>query len=222
MRLLVVEHERDAPAGLLAAWADLRGHELEVVDARLLDGARVHRPHDAVVSLGSEQSVAGELEPWLERELELLRTAHQRRVPVLGICFGGQALARALGGTVAPAGALTVDWRRCETLQPELVPAGPWLRWHEDVFTLPPGAQLLARAGGVPLAFALDRSVGLQFHPEADGEIVEGWVAGSLRGLEGRSFDEPAIRRAIAANSPRASALAHDLFDRIAGFWGWV
>ena len=78
-------------------------------------------------------------------------------LPVLGICFGAQALASALGGCVhklptPEVGWVTVDQQRRRPASP----TGPWMAWHEDGFTLPPLAYELAsqrvrRAGLLPL-----------------------------------------------------------------------
>ena len=97
MRILVFEHDSDAPAALLVAWAESRDHELDVVAGREPGSWPAIDDFDAIVSLGSEQSAMQSDVPWVAREIELLARAHERRVPVLGICFGGQALAKALG-----------------------------------------------------------------------------------------------------------------------------
>jgi len=219
VRLLVLEHEEQAPAALLEDWARRRGiptltlrvPELELWP-RAVDG-------DVVVSLGSDASVHASSEPWIDREVRYLRDAHDAGVPILGICFGAQALARALGGEVSRAPRLTPEWTSVDSPDPELIPPGPWFRWHEDIFTLPPGARDLGRAGDVPLAFAHGASIGVQFHPEVTGEIAKGWIEGARRELADRSIDERDLRREIDSLASGAPARAHDLFDRIAARW---
>ena len=95
---------------------------------------------------------------------------------MLGLCFGGQLLARVLGGEVFRA-----TWPRsagcpCGRNDPALVPEGPWFQWHFDTFTLPPGATLVAETDVGPQAFVGGRSLGLQFHPEVTPEIMDDWV----------------------------------------------
>src|ERR1700680_1365406 len=106
MRLLVVEHQPDAPAGLVASWAAGRG--LAVTTLRPASGQPLPRtasPGDAVVVLGSEETAFDDSIPWLASELTFVRQALQGAVPVLCICFGGQVLARVLGARVYRLGA---------------------------------------------------------------------------------------------------------------------
>jgi len=219
MRILVLEHEHTVPAALLGDWARERGHALCTLEVPTLTSWPDPRDADALVSLGSDRSVTDASVPWLEAELELLRGAHDAGVPMLGICFGAQALAKALGGDVRRAARIALEWSTLETDEPELVAPGPWLRWHEDVLTVPPGAREIARSGGVPLAFVDGASVGVQFHPETDAALAHAWIEESRRELAERAVDEPALGRQIELAAPGAPARASELFDRIARLW---
>jgi len=219
MKIIVLEHERAVPAALLGDWATTRGHAVSTLEVPALTRWPGPRDADAFVTLGSDRSVTDSSVAWLGRELELLRSAHDAGVPLLGICFGAQALAKALGGEVRRAPRIALDWSTLETDEPELIARGPWLRWHEDVLTVPPGARELARSGEVPLAFAHGASVGVQFHPETDAALAHAWIEESQRKLAERAIDEPALRREIALAAPGARERALELFDRIAGLW---
>ena len=176
MRALVIQHEEDAPGGHVSAWLAERGVEEDVyrIDA---DG-REHaaRDYDMIVSLGSECSAYDDAVPWVGREQALLRAAVGADVPVLGICFGSQILARALGGRALRAPQSEIGWVPVRTHEPSLVAEGPWFQWHHDTFTAPAGAVLLADSPAGPQAYTFGRSLGVQFHPEVTNEIVEGWV----------------------------------------------
>jgi GMP synthase-like glutamine amidotransferase len=219
VRILVLEHEPDAPACLLADWARHRAHEVDVVAVPSLRSWPSLDEADAVVSLGSEFSVLDSSRSWIRDELEFLARAHGRSVPVLGICFGGQALSQALGGGVSRAARAEVTWREIDTQAPELVTPGPWLFWHEDQFTLPPGARLLAGRAEEVTAFAAGASIGIQFHPEADAAVALGWIEGARDKLRAYGVDAAGFEREIEQQRPAARDRAFDLFDRVAGLW---
>ena len=166
--------------------------------------------YDFVVSLGSVQGVYDReaIGSWIDGELALLKQAHDHGVPILGLCFGGQALSAALGGTVEKAPGHEIGWIELETLAPEIIPSGPWFAWHIDRFTVPPGATELARTELCPHAFVHGRSVGLQFHPEADEVIVKGWSAACSDDY----FDEKDVDRAVLDGGAARHAAAREAF----------
>jgi GMP synthase (glutamine-hydrolysing) len=208
---LVLEHEADAPVGLLGDWAAERGIALEVVgtDGPLPDPAG--RPF--VVALGSEASAWDDRVAWLAAERAVLDRALVAEVPILGICFGGQHLARALGGLVSPARRAEVGWLEVETLAPELVPPGPWLQWHRDAFTLPPGAELLARSAVCVQAFRRGPHLGVQFHPEVTPAIALGWARDYPESMERAGTDLASVRAGGEAHAADARVRAFALFD---------
>ena len=177
MRALILQHDADAPPGLLAEWAAARGWTLDVV--RLDLGERPPtslQDHDRLISLGSEASADDDAVAWQATEQRALTAAADAAVPVLGICFGGQSLARALGGGVRRAARPEIGWCRIGTRVPDLIDDGPWLEWHRDEILPPPDAEVLARNEVGVQAWRLGPHVGLQFHPEVDVAIVECWI----------------------------------------------
>jgi GMP synthase-like glutamine amidotransferase len=182
LRALVIQHEEDAPGGHVSAWLQARGADQDLYpiggDGRWPDPG----DYDLVVSLGSEESAYDDGLAWVAREQEILREAVSREVPVLGICFGSQILARALGGRAMRSQRSEIGWVPIRSRDPGLVGEGPWFQWHHDTFTAPTGAALLAESPAGPQAYTVGRSLGVQFHPEVTLEIVEEWV--SLGGVD--------------------------------------
>ena len=157
---------------------------------------------DVIVPLGARWPVYDEAlkSTWVGAETELVREAAAAGIPTLGVCFGGQLLAQAFGGSVFRSETPEIGWYELESDQHEVIPAGPWFEWHFDRWTLPPGATEIGRTPGASQAFTLGRSVGLQFHPELDPALLELWLdddrdAGEAT-LAGRTHDELRARTA--------------------------
>jgi GMP synthase-like glutamine amidotransferase len=178
-RLLVIEHELDAPAGLLGPWARARGLTLSVIHLGGGDRLPARLPDcEGIVVLGSEQTAYDDTLPWLGGELSLVRQALADGVPLLGICFGGQVLARALGARVYRLPEPEIGWVRLASQHPGLA-GGPWLEWHRDGFDVPPGAREVATGGASVQAYAIGPHLGLQFHPEVTEPITQAWLRAS-------------------------------------------
>ena len=141
---LVVQHEQPTPGGYVNEWLDDRRADRDVyridVENREVNAA----DYDLIVSLGSEFAAFDDSIPWLDREKRLLLDAARDDVPVLGICFGGQLLARVLGGRSFKGEQSEIGWLPVRSTDQSLVPEGPWFQWHFDTFTPPPSARLIA------------------------------------------------------------------------------
>jgi GMP synthase (glutamine-hydrolysing) len=94
-------------------------------------------------------------------------------LPILGICYGMQALSYALGGTVAASAEREYGCAQLETLIANpLLPEGTqrvWMSHGDRIENLPPGFTILARSDNSPVASLGDMQrsyYGLQFHPE--------------------------------------------------------
>lgn len=176
--------------------------------------------YDAVVPLGSRWGVNDEL-PWMASEAAMMRDAQEAGVPMLGVCFGGQLLAHALGGSVTRSPAPEIGWYDFESDRIDLVPSGPWFEWHFDRFTVPPGAVEIARNVNASQAFVMGRTMGLQFHPEVDEGLLEMWLEGSgahEMAAHGRTADElrSATTRELESATKRVHALVRAFVDAVA------
>jgi GMP synthase-like glutamine amidotransferase len=215
---LILQHGDWGPPGLLADWLRRRAIPFEIHRTWLGHPWPRVEGRAFVASLGSPHSpLDAEREPDVATELELLGTAVADGVPVLGLCFGGQMLAQVLGGTVEHAERPEVGWHAVETAAPEQIPAGPWLQWHFDRFTPPPGAQLLATSASGAQAFRSGRHLGVQFHPESTIEIVRRWAVSDRERLRRLGLgDGEALLDAGYGHAAGAARGAFQLFD---AFW---
>ena len=208
---IVLQHDPEAPPALLADWLGERRIPWRLVElwhepVPDIDGAAF------AVALGSEHSAGARAPSFIPHEIALLRRAVECRIPVLGLCFGAQALAIALGGRVHPADPVEIGWDEIESLVPDRVPAGRWLNFHYESFTMPPGAELLARSPAGPAAFALGAHLGVQFHPEATPEIADGWVRSESRRVPGIDLGHVSVEGHL--HGPDAARRATILFER--------
>jgi len=209
-RLLVVEHGRHAPAGLLAGWAAARSLRIQTIALHAGQELPAAPGCDATVILGSELTAYDDTVPWLAGELAFIERMLAASVPVLGICFGAQALARVLGARLYRLPEPEIGWARVTSGRPGLA-EGPWLSWHRDAFDLPAGAAQVAANEVCVQAFCHGPHAGLQFHPEATQPIAASW----LRLAEpppGEEVTGPLFRDADGAWD-RAAAHAPGLFS---------
>ena len=212
--VLIRQHVETAPAGTLAGWLEARGLAYEIDRSWL--GAPLPDPEDYafVVSLGHDRGANDTHVPAVAAERELLARAVARDVPVLGLCYGGQVLAAVLGALVRPAPVPELGWREVRTDDPALVPPGPWLEWHFDRFTTPPGATEIARTPEASQAFVLGPHLGVQFHPEATVDIVADWASADAERLATLGIEDgAALLTSSHERRSAASAAAFQLFD---------
>jgi GMP synthase (glutamine-hydrolysing) len=172
---------------------------------------------DLLVVLGAEEAAYDDTVSWLGAELAYLRSAIDAGTPVLGICFGAQALARVLGATVALAAAPEHGFVALGSADPAALPAGTWMEFHRDAFTLPPGATLLAENGVGVQAFAHGPHLGVQFHPEITPRLLTTWArswadAGVLAEVEA-AVDLTALAAEIARREAESVAACHRLVE---------
>jgi GMP synthase-like glutamine amidotransferase len=214
MRVVIVRHHEEDSAGFIAAAFAERGAEFSDCLFPKEGPLPALGGIDHVIVLGANSSVYddGPARAWIAEELAWLRQADEAGVPVLGICFGAQALCAALGGQVEAASRKEIGWTVIDSLDEELIPAGPWLEFHGDR-CLPPGqASVLARNDVGVQAFSLGRHLAVQFHPEVDGEQLGRWLdAGGREEAERAGCDPDRLLAETVAEEPPARGRADRL-----------
>ena len=180
-----------------------------------------HTDFDGLVVTGSRSSVY-EDEAWIEPLVEYVAEAAADGVPILGVCYGHQVLAEALGGRVAGMDSFELGYNTVEQVDDD--PLFDGISESFRVFTshgdavaeLPPGAELIARNEYGVHGFRREHCWGVQFHPEYDIETAQD-IAESKRELLG----DKQVDRVLADISPdqhAAACEAKQLFENFAAY----
>jgi GMP synthase-like glutamine amidotransferase len=214
MHVTVVRHHAEDSPGLIGEAFGARGARLTT--HLFPDGGPLPPTAgaDHVIVLGAIPSVYddGPNRGWIAEELAWLRRVDEAGVPVLGICFGAQALCAAFGGEVEAAPRKEIGWTMVDSYDPELIPPGPWLQFHGDRCLPPPQARILARNEIGVQAFTIGRHLAVQFHPEVDGAQLKQWLDAGARAEAERAGQNP--ERFLAetvAQEPAAAVRADTL-----------
>ena len=233
MKALFIQHDHVSPLGPVGERLTQLGFEIETLlvvpeDKYRDPNVTVNFPpasdYDLIIPLGAPWGAwdDGCIGNWLQPELKWIRDAIENDIPVLGICFGGQLMARALGGSVARGPRPELGWHFIHSKEPDLISIGPWFQFHYDRWELPPGAKELAVSPVASQAFSYRRSLALQFHPELDREVLEGWLIwdGREELIEDGQNPDVVLEQTIALEKmsrQRAFELVDNFLGKIAG-----
>ncbi len=139
--------------------------------------------YDALIIYGGVQSANdGPNKPYIAQEIDWITDWLASGRPALGICLGGQLIAKCLGAQVAPHpdGIREVGFHELQPVSESdafLQAPAHFYQWHGEGFTLPENCELLARGKQFPnQAFRYQSNTyGLQFHPEVSRAVMESW-----------------------------------------------
>ncbi|MGZ5768550.1 MAG: type 1 glutamine amidotransferase [Caldimonas sp.] len=211
----IFQHDPLQRPGFLLRFLDEIGIESQIIcPSEGDDVPRSARCFSGVVFLGSDASVNDPL-PWIERELKLVGDAIASDVPVLGHCFGGQMLARALGATVQKSAWPHIGWTRLRVtpVAKPLFGADSQVlafNWHYETFAIPQGAtRTLFGEYCLNKGFVYGRHLAFQSHLEVTEEIVRTWCAahrGELAAAHGPAVQHEAE---ILTSLPERLAAVH-------------
>jgi GMP synthase-like glutamine amidotransferase len=207
---LVLQTQDNCPPGLLDDWAASRGITLDVLRVDRWERLPGPTDYELGIVLGSSASLVEASQGWMRRLTDWVGAADSAGLPILGICFGAQVLAAALGGSVVRLSGPEHAWIEVESDDQTRVGPGPWLSVHEDAVVLPPLAEELARNAFGTQAFAIGAHLGVQFHPEVTPSILSRWVSDYDGVISRDLLDDADARCRVAAGR------AFDLFDGFA------
>lgn len=176
------------PAGSSGTIIDyLSSRQFPFKEIHSYNGDQFPRVEDcsAVICLGCPTSVNDyHLHPYFADLYSFVAQVVRADAPYLGICYGGQLLAKVLGAQVKPnrvkeigvyTAKLTEHGSRDSVIS-VLGSTFPVVQWHGDTFSIPFGCELLVEGTDCTnQAFRHSRQVGLQFHPEATESLLQSW-----------------------------------------------
>ncbi len=184
-KVLLIQHMADGRDDRVASHLSRRGFALQWCNPSLGDLLpALHHEYAAVVVYGGIQSVNdAERHAYIRAELDWIQRWIADDRPYLGLCLGGQLLARALDARIGPhpEGLHEIGFVPVEATKQGRRYFPPRLhvyQWHQEGFAIPDGAQRLATGRVYPnQAFrAGSRAFGLQFHPEATPRMRDEWL----------------------------------------------
>jgi GMP synthase-like glutamine amidotransferase len=188
MRVLAIVHQIRAGPGVFGETIRGRGGTLE----EWLLPESTEPPgdpfgYDAVLVLGGSMNVdEGDRYGWIATERGLIGRLLERRVPLMGICLGGQMVAAAAGAVPRRAARPEIGWHTVEITEAgredpvvgPLAPSFEAFQWHRYEFPLPPGAVPLARNELCLQAARIGEAAwAIQFHPEVSAADALRWTA---------------------------------------------
>jgi GMP synthase (glutamine-hydrolysing) len=220
MRVLAFRHSPTEDLGRMEAILQAHGFVYDYADLyRSPTADPPVCPADALIFLGGSMSANDHLHH-IDRELQYINSALQRRQPLLGLCLGAQLIAKALGASVYPNGMKEVGWAPVlftKSARSDAVFHGldteVMFHWHGETFDVPDGAELLASSSACRhQAFRWGNNVyGLQFHLEVTPARIAQWCREDEACGEAREAREPIDPYAHCA---RNAELAGIIFGR--------
>ena len=181
--ILVIQNTRNEGIGLLGRLFEQDGYDLWPVLAK--SEQIPEADHRAIIILGAPESANDDL-PHLRKEMELIRDAVGRSIPVLGICLGSQLIAKAFGARVYPGKRKEIgfyhdiefDNKPC--IFRGIKSPATVFHWHGDTFDLPEAAVRLAHSRDFQnQAIKIGSAIGIQFHLEVDEQAIKLWIENS-------------------------------------------
>jgi GMP synthase (glutamine-hydrolysing) len=211
MRAAVIQHERMVSLGNFEPVLREHGYDVELVDAGLAESSpgefaaalAAAADADLLIVLGSGQGVYDvDQHAFIAPEIAFVRERLATTRPTLGVCFGAQVIAAALGEEVRPGDLVEIGYREVMPTPAGLaspvrhVAGVPVVEWHGDTFDLPAGVERLASAAAYENeAYGIgDWMLAVEFHPELTDEMHEEWLVSDAAYVASAGYAPEALR----------------------------
>lgn len=183
--IAIICHASCEPPGYLCVYFDKRNipyrkiniHEQPLLECDL-------DSFSALIFMGGPYSV-NDHHDWIKHELNLIRHAIQKDIPMMGVCFGAQMISKALGAEVKPAAKMEAGWHRITadtsnlktTHGLDLEESFEVFEWHEDTFSIPQGATPIFKGKSTKnQGYIYGKILAMQFHLEVTEQMVAEWL----------------------------------------------
>jgi len=224
--IVVVQHVPAEGLGRLEPLLRSSNIEIEIIRPDTEFATSAIAEASGLIILGGPMSVyEADRYPRLRAEMQLIESALERHLPILGLCLGSQLLAAVLGSQVRPGRAKELGWydvtleeRAQDDLLFKNMPARfKALHWHGDIFDLPGGAGHLARSALTECqAFSYGTNAwGILFHLEAGTAEVRAMAAAFPEEVRNAGTTPEQLVEVTAQEEPDTARLA----PRLLGAW---
>ena len=213
--VVVIRHSSTEGAGFLATFLDANAIPWHMVcvdqgDAIPTDATQ----YSGIAMMGGTMSVNEPL-PWIADEMALIRQAIALDIPLIGHCFGGQMISKALGGSVGANAVREIGWGEVRLNDTPLAkawfgdqPSFNSFHWHYQTFTVPDGAtHLLSSQYCQNQAFAFGKHLAMQCHIEMTEQAVNTWC---------RNWVDEMLEYAASPSVQQANQIQDNLTHKIA------
>ena len=219
---LVLQHDETIHLGNLLPVLTDRGFDIQILDARNADFATLTVDPALVVVLGNDSGVyERDVLPYIAAEEAWLAERLAAEQPTLGVCFGAQIMASALGERVYKGDSTQIGFREvvpteAGSTSPVRHFAGvPVMEWHGDTFDLPVGATRLAGSSDYANeAFGLGSwGLAVQFHPETTEDMHVRWLADGRESVVALGIDPETLAAERDAHTAAMEIASHAMLN---------
>lgn len=196
MRINVLQHTPNEGPGSILDWGRAHDYEIYIYHPYQFGFLPKVEETDMLIILGGPMSPNDDM-PWIKKERQLIQQLIDIGTPMFGACYGAQQIAKTLGASIDKAPAKEVGWApvyRQSRVIPNLPKQLLALHWHEEMFEIPQGAELLFSSDMVRnQGFVIGHHiVGLQFHFEPQPDNVREIVINDFPYIEGSVLNQTA------------------------------